>query len=140
MWFVSLRMLQIQTVRFSSSHNCRTTRVWWSEHFQNRHTYDAQYAFSNLKMTEIVVIWTASICWETAFWWRQSLMRTELLVYYLPEGKWTNYLTGEIAQGGCWRKEKHSYLSIPLWVRENSIVPTGVPFPENVQYSFKDNV
>lgn len=62
-----------------------------------------------------------------------------IAVYYLPEGKWTNYLTGETAEGGCWREEKHSYLSIPLWVRENSIVPTGVAF-ENVQYGFKDNV
>lgn len=36
--------------------------------------------------------------------------------YYLPEGEWHNFLTGEIAQGGRWRKEKHGYLSIPLWV------------------------
>lgn len=44
-------------------------------------------------------------------------------VYYLPEGNWTNYLTGEKARGGCWREEKHDYLSIPLWVRENTILP-----------------
>ena len=44
--------------------------------------------------------------------------------YYLPHGKWTNYLTGETCEGGIWREETHGYLSIPLWVRENSIVPT----------------
>jgi alpha-D-xyloside xylohydrolase len=36
--------------------------------------------------------------------------------YYLPEGEWRNLLTGEIAQGGRWRKETHSYFSLPLWV------------------------
>ncbi len=39
------------------------------------------------------------------------------VAYYLPEGEWLNLLTGETAQGNCWRKEKHGYLSIPLWVR-----------------------
>lgn len=43
--------------------------------------------------------------------------------YYLPEGTWTNYLNGETAAGGTWRKEHHDYLSIPLWVRENTILP-----------------
>ncbi len=46
--------------------------------------------------------------------------------YYLPEGTWTNYLTGEVAvvgAGGIWREEKHDYTSIPLWVRENSVIP-----------------
>lgn len=40
--------------------------------------------------------------------------------YYLPQGEWVNYLTGERAQGGVWRREKHGYLSIPLWVRGGS--------------------
>ena len=36
--------------------------------------------------------------------------------YYLPEGEWRHLLTGEIAQGSGWRKERHGYLSLPLWV------------------------
>lgn len=44
--------------------------------------------------------------------------------YYLPKGLWTNYLTGGQADGGTWREEYHDYLSIPLWVRENSIIAT----------------
>ena len=36
--------------------------------------------------------------------------------YYLPEGEWRNLLTGEIAHGPGWRKDKHSYMSLPLWV------------------------
>ena len=38
------------------------------------------------------------------------------VVYYLPEGQWRNLLTGETAQGPGWRKERHVYLSLPLWV------------------------
>lgn len=45
--------------------------------------------------------------------------------YYLPKGTWTNLFTGEIKEGGCWVNEKHSYLSIPLMVKENSIVVLG---------------
>lgn len=45
--------------------------------------------------------------------------------YYLPQGTWTNFLTGEIVEGGRWITEKHSYLSIPLMVKENSIVTLG---------------
>lgn len=59
--------------------------------------------------------------------------------YYLPAGIWTNYLTGETAQGGCWRKEKHGYLSIPLWARENSIIPIGIE-AERADYDFTDNL
>lgn len=42
--------------------------------------------------------------------------------YYLPEGNWTNYLTGEEVKGGRWIREHHGYLSIPCLVRENTIL------------------
>ena len=45
--------------------------------------------------------------------------------YYLPRGSWTNVLTGEVVEGGVWRHEQHSYLSIPLMARPNSIVAFG---------------
>lgn len=45
--------------------------------------------------------------------------------YYLPAGTWTNYLTGEEREGGRWYSEKHGYLSIPLYVRQGSIVAEG---------------
>ena len=58
--------------------------------------------------------------------------------YYLPAGTWTNYLTGEIREGGRWFEEYHDYMSIPLWVRENSIIPTGITAPD-VNYDFAGN-
>jgi alpha-D-xyloside xylohydrolase len=45
--------------------------------------------------------------------------------YYLPKGTWTNLITNERIEGGCWRKEKHGYLSLPLMVRQNSIIAFG---------------
>ncbi len=45
--------------------------------------------------------------------------------YYLPAGKWTNLLTGQSKEGGKWYTETHGYCSIPLYVRENSIIALG---------------
>jgi len=44
--------------------------------------------------------------------------------YYLPEGEWRNLLTGEVTTGPGWRKEKHGYFSLPLWVH----VERGMPW------------
>lgn len=59
--------------------------------------------------------------------------------YYLPKGKWFNYLTGEVCTGGVWRQEYHDYLSVPLWVRENAVIPVGVDAPD-ANYCFAKNM
>lgn len=58
--------------------------------------------------------------------------------YYLPKGTWTNLFTGEVKEGACWVTEKHSYLSIPLMVRENSIVVLGT-CDEKPDYDYGNN-
>ena len=45
--------------------------------------------------------------------------------YYLPAGRWTDFFTGEVKEVGRWIQEKHGYLSVPLLVKENSIVAIG---------------
>ena len=46
--------------------------------------------------------------------------------YYLPAGTWTHLLSGEIIESaGGWRRDWYSYFSLPLFVRENTILPTG---------------
>lgn len=45
--------------------------------------------------------------------------------YYVPEGVWTNFLTGERIEGGRWIKEKHTYLSMPILIRPNSLIALG---------------
>lgn len=59
--------------------------------------------------------------------------------YYLPARRWTHFLTGEVADGGSWRRESYDFFSLPLWVRPNSIIPVGA---ENARpdYDFADNV
>ncbi|MDL4841905.1 alpha-xylosidase [Aquibacillus rhizosphaerae] len=45
--------------------------------------------------------------------------------YYLPSGIWTHLLSGEKIEGNIWRKEKYDYMSLPLFVKENTILPRG---------------
>ncbi|OZJ05034.1 hypothetical protein BZG36_02124 [Bifiguratus adelaidae] len=46
--------------------------------------------------------------------------------YYLPAGRWTNFLTNETVEGPKWiLKEKHDFSSIPLFARPNSIIAVG---------------
>ena len=59
--------------------------------------------------------------------------------YYLPEGTWTNFFTGEEKEGCGWFTEKHSYLSIPLMVKENSIVALGA-HDDKPDYDYGDGV
>ena len=47
------------------------------------------------------------------------------VTYYLPEGEWTHLLSGEVKQGGKWIKETYDFFSLPLFVRENTILPIG---------------
>jgi alpha-D-xyloside xylohydrolase len=67
---------------------------------------------------------------------RQYMLGSSLLVapvfrmdntveYYLPKGKWTNFLSGRVIVGGRWVSEKVDFLHIPLMVKENSIVPVA---------------
>lgn len=44
---------------------------------------------------------------------------------WLPEGRWTNWFTGEVREGGGWHSETHGYLTAPLWVRPNTILALG---------------
>lgn len=58
--------------------------------------------------------------------------------YYLPEGVWTHLLTGEEKEGGKWYTERYNYLSLPLMVKENSIVVLGNT-EDKPDYDYGDN-
>ncbi|MDO5538553.1 MAG: alpha-xylosidase [Eubacteriales bacterium] len=45
--------------------------------------------------------------------------------FYLPKGVWTHLLSGEVKEGGCWYKEKYDYFSLPLFVKENTLLAMG---------------
>jgi len=45
--------------------------------------------------------------------------------YYLPEGKWTHLLSNEVKIGGKWMHDSYDYFSLPLFVKENTMLPMG---------------
>ena len=59
--------------------------------------------------------------------------------YYLPGGRWTNFLSGEVVEGGSWRREMHGYMSLPVMVRPNSVIAVGAN-DERPDYPYADNV
>jgi alpha-D-xyloside xylohydrolase len=61
-----------------------------------------------------------------------------LAKFYLPEGKWTNYFTGEVKEGQKWYTETVPYTEIPLYVKENTILALGKE--EKAVYDYEDDV
>jgi len=59
--------------------------------------------------------------------------------YYLPEGRWTDFVTGKPVEGQRWVRQECDFLSVPLLVRPNSIIAVGsrndIP-----NYDFSDGV
>ena len=52
--------------------------------------------------------------------------------FYVPEGRWTDYLTGEVFEGGKYYTRTYDYNHLPLLVRPNSIIPQGSTDRETV--------
>ncbi|GAA3334701.1 alpha-xylosidase [Curtobacterium albidum] len=42
---------------------------------------------------------------------------------YLPHGRWINWFTEEVVEGGTWRAEQHGFETLPLYVREGAVIP-----------------
>lgn len=81
---------------------------------------------------------------------RQYMLGTHILVapvfsatgeveFYLPAGTWTNLLTGEEVAGGCWRRERHGFTSLPLYVRPGAVIPWGAR-SDRPDYDYLDGV
>lgn len=45
--------------------------------------------------------------------------------FWLPEGRWTHLIHNDEAQGGRWHKQRHDFLSLPLYVRDNTLLALG---------------
>ncbi len=57
---------------------------------------------------------------------------------YLPNGRWTHFLSGAEKHGG-WHRETHDVFSLPLYVRENTLLPVGAR-DDTVDYDHADGV
>ena len=55
--------------------------------------------------------------------------------YYLPAGRWTHLLSGEVQEGGRWYKAKHGFDSLPLFVRPGTVLALGAS-DERPDYDF----
>ena len=53
--------------------------------------------------------------------------------YYVPEGRWTDIITGKVLEGGKWYTHKCSYFEMPALAKPNSILPYG-NFDKTVVY------
>lgn len=74
---------------------------------------------------------------EVAAWLdRQYMLGDSLLVapvfndqgvvkFYVPEGRWTDYQSGKIYEGGRYYEESYDYYGLPLLVRPNTLLPIG---------------
>ena len=67
---------------------------------------------------------------------RQYLLGDDLLVapvfsedgtveFYVPEGTWTNILTGNQLTGPRWVRETHGFATLPVLARPDSVIPFG---------------
>lgn len=81
---------------------------------------------------------------------RQYLLGDALLVapvfsedgvvdYYVPAGRWRHFLTGEVVEGPRWVHETHGFLSLPLLVRPNTLLPVGA-VDDRPDYDFAEGV
>ncbi len=61
------------------------------------------------------------------------------VTYYLPAGRWTNFFTGRVMEGPAWAQETHDFMSVPLWVRPNSVIAVG-SHAERPDYDYGDGV
>lgn len=87
---------------------------------------------------------------NTAYLDKQYMLGDSLLVapvfndrseasFYLPEGLWTDFLTGREYEGGKWYSEQIDYLHIPLLARENSIIAVNPDAP-GPEYDYSENL
>jgi len=57
--------------------------------------------------------------------------------FYLPKGRWTELLTGNVLEGERWYQKQYGYFELPLFVREGYFLPMGIE-ENNPEYDYGD--
>jgi alpha-D-xyloside xylohydrolase len=81
---------------------------------------------------------------------RQYMLGDDLLVapvltadgevsYYVPDGTWTSFISGEQVSGPRWVTQRHGFLSVPLLVRPGAVIPVGA-VDDRPDYDYADGV
>ena len=85
-----------------------------------------------------------------AFLDRQYMLGDALLVspvftasgdtsYYVPAGRWTHLLTGDVVEGPAWVRETVGFDSVPVLVRPGTVLPVGAR-DDRPDYDYADGV
>jgi alpha-D-xyloside xylohydrolase len=61
------------------------------------------------------------------------------VIYYVPDGVWTNILSAETVTGPGWQRETHGYMSLPILARPNTVLPIG-RHDDKPDYEYGDGV
>jgi alpha-D-xyloside xylohydrolase len=57
---------------------------------------------------------------------------------YLPDGMFTNFFTGEVVQGGRLIRGKYNYMTMPVFIPENTLIAMGRD--DCAEYDYHENV
>jgi len=60
--------------------------------------------------------------------------------FYLPKGRWTSFFTNKTLDGPGWFKEHHEFDTLPLYVRENTILVLGKWHETRTVYDYYQGV
>lgn len=60
--------------------------------------------------------------------------------FYLPKGRWTNFFSNKTVQGPGWFKETHEFHTLPLYIRENTILVLGKRDETRTVYNYNEDV
>ncbi|RPB03614.1 hypothetical protein L873DRAFT_1826258 [Choiromyces venosus 120613-1] len=71
---------------------------------------------------------------------RQYMLGDPLLIasVFGVEGEWTSFLTGEVKEGPKWVTEIHHVYSLPIYIREGSVLVLGKEGEKRVVYDYFD--
>jgi alpha-D-xyloside xylohydrolase len=150
----------------SRFHGSRSYRVPWAF---DEEAVEVTRVFSQLKMRLMPYLYAAALESATsgtpvmrpmalayphdpavAYLDRQYMLGADILVapvfsadgeveFYLPEGGWTHLLTGERVSGGSWRRERHGFTSLPIYVRDGTVLPWGARV-DRPDYDYHDGL
>ncbi|MCY0876946.1 MAG: alpha-xylosidase [Firmicutes bacterium] len=59
--------------------------------------------------------------------------------YYLPAGRWTHFVSGQVIDGERWVTESYGYMNLPIFARPNSVIAVGSR-QDRPDYNYSDNV
>ncbi|MCQ4087110.1 alpha-xylosidase [Saccharibacillus sp. JS10] len=61
------------------------------------------------------------------------------VTYYLPHGKWTGLLDGQVKEGGRWYSENYDFMSLPVFVKSGTLLAIGSQ-DSKPDYDYADGV